>query len=99
MKDGARRTTLGAAGFVLVCFFLPWVQVSCLGLRDAASGQRLARGGDRALWPVPLLMLAVLLTGLVRFFRERAPAVLALTGTVSGSLSVYLISGERLRTG
>jgi hypothetical protein len=45
MMEKARRTALSAAGFVLICFFLPWVQVSCLGAKDSASGFNLARGG------------------------------------------------------
>src|SRR5207253_8587761 len=57
--------------FGLICFFLPWVQVSCAGLKDSESGFDLARGGDRALWLVPLLMLAVILLGLLRAFRQR----------------------------
>jgi hypothetical protein len=44
-----RRVTLSAAVFVLVCFFLPWVQVSCGGVKDTASGFDLARGGDQIL--------------------------------------------------
>jgi hypothetical protein len=41
--NALRRVTLSTAGFVLICFFLPWVQVSCLTLRDSASGFELAR--------------------------------------------------------
>jgi len=99
MKHGARRTTLSAAGFVLICFFLPWVQVSCLGIRDSASGDDLARGGDRVLWLIPLLMLLVLLLGLLHFVWERIPALFALSGTVGGSLSAYLMYRERSGTG
>ena len=99
MKIDARGTTLSAAGFVLICFFLPWVQVSCLGMKDSASGLDLARGGDRALWLIPLSMLLVLLTGLVRLVWERMPALFALSGTVGGGLSAYLMYHERSGTG
>ena len=99
MKIDARGTTLSAAGFVLICFFLPWVQVSCLGMKDSASGVDLARGGDRALWLIPFSMLLVLLTGLVRLVWERMPALFALSGTVGGGLSAYLMYHERSGTG
>lgn len=93
--EKARRTTLSAALFALICFFLPWVQVSCLGAKDSASGFNLARDGDRALWLVPLLMLAVLACGLARVVWERMPALFALSGMVSGLLSAWLMFYER----
>jgi hypothetical protein len=68
--ERARRTTLSAAVFVLICFFLPWVQVSCAGFKDSESGFDLAHGGDSALWLVALLMLAVLLLGLRQAWRK-----------------------------
>ncbi len=92
--ERARRVTLSAAVFVLICFFLPWVQVSCAGLKDSESGFELARGGDRALWLVPLLMLAVILLGLMRAFRQRA-SLFALVSMVSGLTSAYLMDGKR----
>ena len=75
------------------------MQVSCLGVKDSASGADLARGGDRALWLIPVAMLLVLLIGLVRLVWERMPALFALSGTVGGSLSAYLMYHERSRTG
>lgn len=97
--DGARRVTVSLAGFVLLCFFLPWVQVSCLGLKDSASGFDLSRSGERALWLIPLLMLATLLVGLMRTVWERMPALFALCSMVSGGLSAWLMYRERLSTG
>lgn len=64
--------TLSAAVFVLVCFFLPWVQVSCGGFKDSDSDFELAHGGERALWLVPLLMLAMLLLGYIRAWQQQA---------------------------
>jgi hypothetical protein len=29
--DNARKTSVSLAAFVLICFFLPWVELSCLG--------------------------------------------------------------------
>jgi hypothetical protein len=95
--DRARRATLSLAVFVLICFFLPWVQVSCGGIRDSASGLDLARGGDRALWLVPLLMLAVILLGLARVWKK-IPFVFALLGMVGGLLSAYLMDRQRMNT-
>jgi hypothetical protein len=95
--NGARRVTLSAALLALICFFLPWVQVSCLGVKDSASGPDLARAGDQVLWLVPFLMLVVLLMGLARFLWEQWPAIFALVGTVNGSLGAYLMYRERLK--
>jgi hypothetical protein len=92
--DRTRRVTLSAAVFVLICFFLPWVQVSCGGARDTASGFDLARGGDQMLWLVPLLMLAVILLGLMRVWKQM-PAVFALVSMASGLICAYLLNRER----
>lgn len=89
-----RRVTLSAAASVLICFFLPWVQVSCVGLKDSASGFDLARGGNRGLWLVPLLMLAIILLGFMRVWRKR-PAIFALLSMTGGILSAYLMNRER----
>jgi hypothetical protein len=97
--NGARRVTLSLAAFALICFFLPWLQVSCLTIRDSASGLDLARDGNRSLLLVPFFMLAVLLTGLLRFIWEQIRSVFALMGMVGGGLSAYLMHRERLRTG
>jgi hypothetical protein len=93
-RAGAPRITIGLAAFVLSCFFLPWVQVSCLGARDSASGLDLARGGERALWLIPLAMLLVLFVGLARFIWESRPAIFLFAGIVGGGLSAYLMFRE-----
>lgn len=93
--ERARRVTLSAAVFVFVCFFLPWMQVSCVGFKDSESGFDLARGGDRALWLVPALMLAVVLLGLKRAWQRRA-ATFALVSMISGLTSAYLMERERV---
>ncbi len=95
---GAPRLTVSLAAFVLLCFFLPWLQVSCPGLRDTASGRDLARGGEPALWLVPVAMLAVLFVGLARIVWERMPALFGLVSIVAGGLSAYLIYHERADT-
>ena len=92
--ESARRVTLSAAVFVSICFFLPWVQVSCGGVKDTASGFDLARGGDQMLWLVPLLMLAVILLGLMRVWKKM-PSVFSLVSIASGLISAYLLDRER----
>jgi hypothetical protein len=94
--QNARRVSMSAAAFVLICFFLPWVQVSCFGMKDSVSGFDLARGGGRAFWLIPLLMILVLLLGSVRLVLERMPALFALSGLVGGSISFWLMLRERL---
>src|SRR5215813_8203258 len=95
----ARQINLSAALFALVCFFLPWAQVSCLGAKDSLSGFDLARGGDRALWLVPSLMIAVLVFGVARAVWERMPALFALSGMAGGMVSAWLMFYERRRYG
>jgi hypothetical protein len=93
-RAGAPRGAVGLAAFVLLCFFLPWMQVSCLGARDSVSGLDLARGGERALWLIPIAMLLVLLAGLARFVWESRPAIFLFAGIVGGGLSAYLMYRE-----
>ena len=91
-----RRINLSAAMIVLVCFFLPWAQVSCGGARDNLSGFYLARHDQLSLWLVPLLMLAVLVMGLLRR-RAETPLGLAIVSLVSGGVTAYLMNGQRAR--
>lgn len=91
-----RRINLSAAFIVLVCFFLPWVQVSCAGARDTLSGLGLARNDHALLWLIPLLMLAVLVLGLLHARREK-PRGLAIVGALCGGVTIYLMNRERLR--
>jgi len=92
--DG-RRVTTTAASIVLICFFLPWIQVSCGGTKDTASGIDLARDGSHGLWLIPLLMLVLLFLGL-RMWKERH-ALTTLVTLVSGLVSAYLMNRERTK--
>jgi hypothetical protein len=96
--NSARRATLSLAAFVLLCFFLPWVQLSCGGTKDSVSGFDLAHSGDKLLWLVPSFMLVIILLGLSRFIWEKVPVIFALASTVGGSLSAYLMYRERSST-
>jgi hypothetical protein len=91
-----RRINLSAAIIVLVCFFLPWVQVSCAGSKDTLSGLDLARQDDPLLWLVPLLMCAVLVLILLRV-RPARPQFLGLLSTFGGAIVVVLMNRERTR--
>ena len=90
------RATTTAALIVLVCFFLPWIQVSCGATRDTASGIDLARDGSHELWLIPLLMLAQLFFGFSKAWKERHELT-ALVSLVSGLISAYLMNRERLK--
>ena len=91
-----RQINTSAAIIVLVCFFLPWVQVSCAGSKDTMSGLDLARDGNGLLWFVPVLMGALILSAIVRIRREQNK-VFALASTLCGFLTAYLMNRERLR--
>jgi hypothetical protein len=89
-----RRINISLALIVLICFFLPWEQVSCGGAKDTLSGLDLARHDHAALWVVPLLMLAVLIVGLVR--RQKAKrAELGIVSLISGAGSAYVMNDQR----
>ena len=91
-----RQINTSAAIIVLVCFFLPWVQVSCAGSKDTMSGLDLARDGHGLLWFVPVLMAALILSAIVRIRREQNKAF-ALASTLCGVVTAYLMNRERLR--
>ncbi|HEY3104556.1 MAG TPA: hypothetical protein VGJ69_13265 [Pyrinomonadaceae bacterium] len=91
-----RRINLSAALIVLVCFFLPWEQVSCGGAQDTLSGLDLARHEHTSLWLVPLMMLLVLVFGLVRRRMEK-PQLFALVSIASGVVAAFLMNDERSR--
>lgn len=96
--DSARRTSVSLAAFVFVCFFLPWVELSCMGLTDSVSGYEFARAGDNLLWLVPILMLTIIILGLSGSLWEKLPLILGLSMTVGGSISAYLMYRERSST-
>ena len=91
-----RKINISAALIVLVCFFLPWEQISCGGARDTLSGMDLARQDQTLLFLIPLLMLAVIVLGVLRRRDERA-GLLSIASIVSGGVTAYLMNRERLR--
>src|SRR2546428_13459662 len=90
-----RRINISAAFIVLVCFFLPWEQVSCGGAKDTLNGLDLARHDHPLLWLVPLLMLAVLVVGLVRRRGENIRSF-SIVSIVSGGVVAFFMNDERL---
>ena len=91
-----RRINVSAAVIVLICFFLPWLQVSCAGARDSLSGFELARNESALLWLLPILMLAVVAFNLMRAWKEES-RVAAMLSVVCGAVSAWLMNRERMR--
>lgn len=97
-EAGAPRLTMSLAMFVLICFFLPWLQMSCMGARDSKTGFQMTRGGDSVLWVVPLAMLIIFGLGLLRVVRKTLPGFFSVTAIVGGGLSTYLMYRQRAET-
>lgn len=91
-----RRINVSAAIIVLICFFLPWIQVSCGSGSETLTGLGLARGEHPLLWLIPILMLAVLTMGLLRAWNEQ-PKLAVIICTVSGVVTALLMNRERTR--
>jgi len=80
----------------LICFFLPWVQLSCGTSENRLSGVDLARDGHHGLWLIPLFMLAVLGFGMVRAWKDRS-GISTLVNLLAGLVSAYLMNRERIK--
>ena len=91
-----RRLNLSAVFIVLICFFLPWVQVSCGGASDTLSGFDLARKEDALLWLIPLLALAIILFTVLRGWKDR-PTLSAGLSAVCGAVAALLMNRQRMR--
>ena len=92
----SRRATTTLALIVLICFFLPWVQLSCGTSESRLSGVDLARDGHSGLYLIPVLMLAVLFLGIARAWKDRRE-ISAIVSLVAGLISAYLMNRERMR--
>ncbi len=91
-----RRINISAALIVVICFFLPWEQVSCGGAHDALSGWELARHDQWLLFLIPLLMLAIIVAGLVRDPNER-PGLMGIVSIIAGGVTALLMNRQRMR--
>ncbi len=89
------KVTVSLAIILLVCFFLPWVQVSCGAQKDTATGLDLARDGERSLWLIPLLAIVLIVCGL-RLLRIDQ-WIFALLSLLSGLVVIYLMNHERIK--
>lgn len=94
--NALRRINLSAVVIVLVCFFLPWVQVSCAGARDSLSGFDLARNDHFSLWLIPVLMAILLMLALVRAWKAQ-PRAYAIASAICAGITAVLMNRERLR--
>ena len=91
-----RKFNLSATAIVLVCFFLPWVQLSCGGASDTLTGFDLARQDSTLLWLIPLLMGAVLVLGLLRRAGEKQQPF-AILSAVAGAITLLLMNNQRTK--
>ena len=91
-----KRITVSMTLIALVCFFLPWVQVSCGTSKDTLTGIDLARDSHSALWLIPFLMICVLFFSIARGWKDKRE-VSALITLVAGLVSAYLMNRERLK--
>lgn len=91
-----QRINLSAAAIVLVCFFLPWEQVSCGGAQDSLTGFDLARHDSVLLWLIPLSMAGVLVFGLLRR-RSGNRTVQGVIGLITASITLYLMNDRRMK--
>lgn len=92
----SKRVRIVGAIIVLICFFLPWIQVSCGATRETASGIDLAREGTPELWLIPLFMCGVLLLGSAKVWNQRH-SIAALINLLCALASAYLMNRERVR--
>jgi uncharacterized membrane protein YoaK (UPF0700 family) len=92
----SRSVTISMALIAVICFFLPWVQLSCGASENRLSGVDLARDGHTALWLSPLLMLVVIFFATARAWEDRYQLV-TLVCFVAGLVSAYLMNRERTR--
>lgn len=92
----SRRVTISMALIALICFFMPWVQLSCGTSENRLSGVDLARDGHSGLWLIPVLMLVVVFFGTMRAWKDRRE-ISALVSLLTGLVSAYLMNRERVR--
>ena len=92
----SRRVINSIALIALICFFLPWVQLSCGASENRLSGVDLARDGHGGLWLLPILMVAVLLLSIARKWKDRRE-LSAVVSLLAGLVSAYLMNRERIR--
>jgi hypothetical protein len=94
--DKIQKGSISAALIVVLCFFLPWIQVSCGTAKDSLSGVDLARETHSSLWLIPLAMLVVVFLNFVPAWKSKLDFG-ALATFILGIISAYLMNRERTR--
>jgi hypothetical protein len=94
--EALRKINLSAALIGMVCFFLPWIQVSCGGAKDTLSGLDLARNGQTLLWLVPILLGGLALLEILRALKEKL-TIYSIVSALCGAITICLMNRERLR--
>src|SRR5262245_6310291 len=89
-----RKINLSVTAIVLICFFLPWEQLSCGGRSDSLTGFDLARHDSILLWLIPLLAAAVLILGLLRRAGEKQQPF-AIFSAIAGGVTLFLMNDQR----
>lgn len=93
--ERTNKVSVSLAITLLVCFFLPWVQISCGAEKDTSSGLDLARDGEGALWLIPLLAIVMIVCGL-RLLRINQ-RIFALINVLNGLVILYVMNHARTR--
>lgn len=96
----AQQFSMGSSSLTLILFFLPWADVSCMGVTKGMSGYSLATNGSTLLWLVPIAMIvALVILYRATLARPKAPDtptsqnVLIATGFVAaGTMMVTYVS-------
>ena len=94
--DKIQKASISAALIVVLCFFMPWIQVSCGTAKDSLSGVDLARDSHGSLWLIPLAMLIVVALNFVPAWKQKLDFG-ALATFILGIISAYLMNRERTR--
>jgi hypothetical protein len=92
----SKGVSTSLALIALICFFLPWVQLSCGTSENRLSGVDLARDGHTGLYLIPFLLLLVLFFGIARAWKDRGELT-AIVSLVAGLVTAYLMNRERVR--
>jgi hypothetical protein len=100
-----QKISLSATLFVLICFFLPWAEVSCMGARELVNGFNLASGEGEAgglsgLWLIPLAMIAAIVLIYLQMYKKKSShqeKLLSFAVIGSGALSLLVMVFEYFR--
>jgi len=99
-KVGPKWASIGATLAVL-CFFLPWVMVSCSGMAVQASGWQMSTGNfgngyqqQNSAQPAIFLILLLGLIGFVCLNGKRSGAIAAMASGVAGVIGMIIVAAN-----